>query len=67
MSKQLGHYRVSLVHWDVWEIWLDASSEEEAEAEAKRLFDDGQEDQFRHRDCGYDESYVQLHEEGGDA
>ncbi len=52
MSHLVQHYRVYLTTWDLWETWVDAASEEEAEAEARRLFTDEGESAFRHRDCG---------------
>jgi hypothetical protein len=52
MSRLPKQYRVWLTSWDLYDIWIDASSAEEAEAEAKRLFSCGSEDEFRHRDCG---------------
>lgn len=63
MSRLTQHYRVRLSTWDLWEIWLDATSPEEAEAEAKRIFTETGEDEFRHRECGFDGADVELYEE----
>lgn len=55
MSAPLNTYRVSLSSWDVWEISIDAATEDDAIAEALRRYNaDGSQD-FRHRNCGVED------------
>lgn len=63
MSRLLQHYRVRLTTWDLWETWVDATSPEEAEAEAQRLFEAMAKDEFRHRDCGIEYAEAELYDE----
>lgn len=62
MTRQLTHYRVYLTTWDLYEVWLDAASPEEANAEARRLCNAGRSDEFRHRDCGIEHVEVELYD-----
>ena len=58
MTRQLNEYRVRLMAFDIWEIWITAASESAAEDEAKLIYETSGSTEFRHRDCGYD--YVEA-------
>ena len=42
-------YRVSVVVWDVFDYWIDAWSEDEAEDRARESWSNCERDKFRHR------------------
>lgn len=52
-------YSVRLIAWDEWQIWLQASSAEDAEAEALRIFGEEGDGDFKHRGCGIDHVEVE--------
>lgn len=67
MSAPLNSYRVTLTEWNVWEIVLEATSDNEAEAEAERVLCEEGDGPFKHRNCGieYIESELLGVAEGG--
>jgi hypothetical protein len=58
MSAPLHTYRVDLVEWTQWTIWLDAPSAEQAESEAQRRFSQQGNGDFKLKSCGLD--YVEA-------
>lgn len=52
MSAPLTTYRVDIVEWNSWTIWVDAQSAEAAKQLAtQKLCNDGSDD-FKHKGCG---------------
>jgi hypothetical protein len=69
MSAPLNSYLVTLTEWNVWEICIEATSQERAEAKAQRLLCEEGDGPFKHRNCGIEdiESELLSAAEGGAA
>lgn len=59
LNEVLKGYSIRLIAWDEWQIWLHASSAEDAEAEALRILSEEGDSDFKHRGCGIDHVEVE--------
>ena len=62
MNKTLD-YCVQLTAWDAMEIWIEASSEDQAIELALDKWNLGHDDAFKHRSCGVDDIGIKSTQE----